>query len=251
MGYTTHVRSNYRNGYRPVGRTDTFAATHLGSVGTGVSLFGPARLHGMGQQRPFPEAGGYRLHGMGTDDGGPWGRTGLRGTPRKRGPVRSLQGLGAMVPDQTVLNYVGTWTIPIEFSNPSASDIVNVVTAALENDGIEVRSSSNTAGYLSSTFTANLQLQVNNGMGFSDPNDVISIVRHEVFVATGSFPTSDSIPTMQTPGAAGPVATGQPSPALGPGAAPLNFTAWIEQNAAMIGIGVAALVLLPMVLGRR
>jgi hypothetical protein len=94
-----------------------------------------------------------------------------------------------------------------------------------------------------------LQVQVNNGMGFSDPNDVISIIRHEVFVATGSFPTADSIPTVQTPGAAGPVATGQPMPA---GAAPaINFTAWIEQNAAMIGIGAAALVLLPMLLGRR
>jgi hypothetical protein len=234
MGYTTNVRSAYRNGYRPVGRTDAYAATHLGSIGTGVAVFGPARLHGMGQHRPFPPAGGYTLEGI----------------PRHRGAMR-LSGLGAVVPDQSILNYVGTWTIPIEFSNPSASDIVTAVTAALENDGIEVRSSSNTAGYLSSTFTVNLQLQVNNGMGFSDPNDVISIVRHEVYVATGSFPTSDTIPTVQTPGAAAPVATGQPAPALGPASTPLNFTAWIEQNATLIGFGAAALVLLPMFIGRR
>jgi hypothetical protein len=231
MGYTANVRSVYRNGYRPVGRTDAYAATHLGSVG---AVFQPERLHGMGQHRPFPPAGGYSLEGI----------------PRHRGAMR-LSGLGAMVPDQSILNYVGTWTIPIEFSNPSASDIVTAVTAALENDGLEVRSASNTAGYLSSTFTATLQIQVNNGMGFSDPNDVISIIRHEVYVATGSFPTSDTIPTVQTPGAAGPVATGQPAPALGPAATPINFTAWLEQNATIIGVGAAALMLLPMFIGRR
>jgi hypothetical protein len=242
MGYTVNVRSIYRNGYRPVGRTDAFAATHLGSIGTGVALFGPARLHGMGQHRPFPEAGGYTLHGV----------------PRIRSPKRAssgsaahgtLSGLGALVPDQSILNYVGTWPIPIAFSNPSSQDILNAVVAALENDGLEVRNSSATSGYLASTFTATLQLQVNNGMGFADPNDVISVVRHEVFVATGSFPAADSIPTMQTPGAAGPVATGQPA---GPGAAAaIDWSAWLQQNIMLVGAGAAALMVLPMILGRR
>ncbi len=242
MGYTVHVRSDYRNGYRPVGRTDAFAATHLGGLGTGVSLFGPARLHGLGQHRPFPPAGGYALEGV----------------PRVRSPKRAtsgrasqgtLAGLGALVPDQSILNYVGTWPIPIAFSNPSSQDILNAVTAALENDGLEVRNSSATSGYLSSTFTATLQLQVNNGMGFTDPNDVISIVRHEVYVATGSFPAADSIPTMQTPGAAGPVATGQPA---GPGVAAATYgSPWLQQNIMLVGAGAAALVVLPMILGRR
>jgi hypothetical protein len=250
MGYTTNVRSVYRNGYRPVGRTDTFASTHLGSVGTGVQIFGPARLHGLGQHRPFTDSGGYMLHGMGTDKGGPWG--GMHGVARRRGSMRSpnLSGLGAMVPDQSILNYVGTWTVPATFED--AASVMTAVVSALEQDGLEVRSSSTSGSMFSAQFTANLQIQVNNGMGFSDPNDVISIVRHEVYVATGSMPVADSIPTVQTPGAAAAVSTGQPVPVATAGSAnPINFTAWLEQNAEMIGIGAAALVLLPMFLGRR
>src|SRR5271170_71832 len=246
MGYTANVRSVYRNGYRPVGRTDTFAATHLGSVGTGVALFGPERLSGMGQHRPFPEAGGYMLHGPGV-----WGPA-----PRVKEKSGGLAGLGAIVPDQSVVNYQGTWQSDLI---TSSQNILLAVTAALTQDGFAVRNSqistSGIAGALGveESYGVTLQLQVNNGMGFGDPNDIISIISHEVFVASGYMPLAGSIPTVQAPGAAGAVATGQPTVT---GAPPLpgmatDFTSWIEQNAMMIGIGAAALVLLPMFLGRR
>jgi len=166
-----------------------------------------------------------------------------------------MAGLGAIVPDQSVVNYQGTWQSDLI---TSSQNILLAVTAALANDGFEVRNSqistSGIAGYLGveESYGVTLQLQVNNGMGFGDPNDIISIINHEVYVASGYMPLAGSIPTVQSPGAAGAVATGQPSVAGAP-AIPgsLDLTSWLEQNAMFIGIGAAALVLLPMFLGKR
>jgi hypothetical protein len=133
------------------------------------------------------------------------------------------------------------------------------VAQALGADGFAVRNSqlstSGIASYvgLEDTFQVTLQLQVNNGQGFADPNDIISVIRHEVYVASGYFPLADAIPTMQTPdptqpgGLAAAVGTGQPTIA---GAPPppgtsTSITAWLEQNAMWVGLGLAALVLGP------
>ncbi len=263
MSYVTYTKSLQRQGWRPMGETSPFAATHLGSV-----PFRPATLHGnqsvfppgvhayAGQHsdRPFSFAGGNVLHSGWRSDG--------RHNPRRGG--RGLGMMGAMVPNASVVTYQGTWSNTSQNDDPNS--ILQAVLAALTVDGFSIRTSSLGGGssipgvtvaedwlFTQMPFTVTIQLQVNNGQGFSDPNDIISIVRHEVYVATGQFPSADSIPTMQTPdptqpgGLAAPVGTGQPTVAGAPpppGSAS-TFTAWLEQNAMWIGLGLAAVVLGP------
>lgn len=121
----------------------------------------------------------------------------------------------SQVLDQAIIQYQGIWT-PTEMMG--ANDIVQAVQTALAKDGFAVRNFSSSAGFTQNTwpFTLNLSgfnvtltLQVMNGLGFSDPNDIISIVRHEVFVASGQFPAADSIPTVQNPSSIA-TSTGQP-----------------------------------------
>jgi hypothetical protein len=56
-----------------------------------------------------------------------------------------------------------------------------------------------------------LVLQVQNGLGFGNENDIITLIRHEVYNATGEYPTADTIPLIQVPGS-GPARTDQPNP---------------------------------------
>lgn len=111
-----------------------------------------------------------------------------------------------MIADQALVTYQGTWT-PTQALG--SNDIVSSVNTALSKDGLAVRDFSSDAGFSQNTFpfTLNLtpfhvtlKLQVQNGLGFSSPDDIISIVRHEVFTVTGIFPVSDTVPTVQNPG---------------------------------------------------
>jgi len=154
------------------------------------------------------------------------------------------------------VTYRGQWTTT---TSKDAPRLIDAVTAALQQDGLSVRSVQTDAGFLAKstivgfaeaglTFNVTLQLQVSNGMGFGDPNDIISIVRHEVYAASGIFPVADSVPQVQMPrGDGGGDSTGQPP---GPGA-PQDWSQWLQDNASWIALGVGAVVLLPMLLGRR
>jgi len=219
MGRVQYDHSLYRTGYRPYGMTNPQAA----AAGLSGTPFGPARLHGY----PFTRRGGA-----------------------------TLQGLGAMVPDQSIVTYTGRWT-PTYFM--AANDIINAVSAALAKDGINVRNISTDAGWGDTSivgmtiqptpFNVTLQLQVANGQGYGDPNDIASIVNHEVYVASGSMPVASSIPSVQAPGGS-PTGTGQP---FGPGAGtpPIgntDLTTWLESNALWIALGIGAAVLLPKIL---
>src|SRR5208282_3055372 len=104
MSYGTYNESLYRNGWRPMGETSPFAATHLGSTpfrseflhGMGVATFQPGQhqaYRGQHSRAPFSHAGGFVLH------------QGLGAGPRVR--RRGMGGLGAMVPDQSVVTYQG------------------------------------------------------------------------------------------------------------------------------------------------
>lgn len=266
MSYVVYTPSLYRNGYRPLGETNPFSATHLGSTPFRPDFLhgfpaGPHVFHGQHSGHPFPASGGYVLH-TGLDRDRPGARLGSSPRVRRRG----MGALGDMVPDQSVLTYQGTWQNTL---TQTAQVVLQKVIAALTQDGFNVRNSSlsplsSVANFLDLqntavlglaeqiTFNVTLQLQVNNGQGFSDPNDIISIVRHEVYVATGAFPSADSIPTVQTPGAAAPVATGQP-PVTGAPPAPgltTDWTTWLEQNGSWIALGLGALVLLPALMKR-
>jgi len=164
--------------------------------------------------------------------------------------------LGDMVPDQSVITYQGTWQ---NTATQTAAAVLQAVTAALTQDGFQVRNSSSDAGIWGSTallgfaeeitFHVTLQLQVANGQGFADPNDIISVIRHEVYVATGQFPSADSIPSVQVPGSTAPTPTGQPNVAGAPPPPSTSLTDWLNQNASWLALGVGAVVLLPMLMG--
>jgi hypothetical protein len=255
VSYIAYTQSLQRNGYRPLGETNPFGATHLGRTPFDPMFLrgfpsGRHPYHGQHSASIFSYAGGRVLH------------QGLSGPNLVR--RRGMGALGDMVPDQSVVTYQGTWQ---NTATQTANAVLQAVSAALTQDGFAVRNAtlvplSGIANALNLqqtsvlglaeelTFNVTLQLQVNNGQGFADPNDIISIVRHEVYVATGQFPSADSIPTVQTPGATAPTPTGQPNVA---GAPPppgqTDWSAWFEQNAPWIALGVGALVLIPIAMG--
>lgn len=222
MPSVAYDRSLYRTGFRP-GFTDAFAATRLSGI------FSPQRLHGM-DGSVFTREGGWSLHG-----------------------------LGAIVPDQAVVNYQGVWPL----GGKAAADLLSQVAGALGQDGLTVRNMSSDAGFLANspnvpfvqqlTFKVQLQIQVTNGQGYGDPNDIISVIRHEVYAATGQFPISDSIPSFQVPPtqnqAGGTVPTGQPDANTQPGMT-TDWGTWLQNNAVLIGAGIVAVMVLPKVLGR-
>jgi hypothetical protein len=228
MGRVAYNHSLYRTGYRPYGKSNAFAAAQ-GLSGTSMpqGVFGPWRLSGdLGQSPPFTRSGGYKLHG-----------------------------LAGIVPDQSIVTYTGTWT-PTYFMG--ANDIITAVSAALAKDGLNVKHVDTTAGFLDTTivgmtiqptpFNVTLQIQVANGQGYGDPNDIVSIVNHEVYVATGAMPVGSSMPIVQAPGGA-PTPTGQPmGPGAGvPGALP-DLGTWFQQNIGWIALGIGAALVLPRIL---
>jgi hypothetical protein len=219
MGYVDYNESLYRTGFRPMGETDPFGASH-GLHG----IFGPERLHGV-----FNPSGGQRLHGLGD--------------------------LGDIVPDQSIVVYTGTWR---PHGTQGATDVIGQASALLAQEGLAVRSASSSAYrfLVNNTFNVKLTIQVANGMGYGDPSDIASIVDNAAYVATGSMPLASSISSVQVPGGSPPVPTGQPEiPDTGSGsgqqpAQPIDFTTWLEANAMWIGLGIAGLVVLPRLLNR-
>jgi hypothetical protein len=232
MGYVDYNLSLYRQGFRPYGENDTFAATMLNGVSTPAGPFGPWRLSGMGQNQPFTPTGGWKLHGLG----------------------RAVLGfLGDMVPDQSVVTYTGTW---VPHGTQGATEVLTQVSAILAGEGLAVRSVSSSAYrfLVNNTVNVKLTIQVANGMGYGAPADIASIVDNAAYQVTGAMPLASSISSVQVPGGAPPVATGQPEiPNTGSGSGaqppqPVDFTTWIEQNALWLALGIGALVVLPKVL---
>jgi len=169
MAYTTNRRGIYRTGFRPAaGSTNPFAAAQLSGVPARriASPFGPAVLH-LGQSHPFTASGGYGLHG-----------------------------LGDIIPNQSVVTYLGTWSPGVL---GSAETAIGTVLSALTQDGFAIRDVSSAAAAGAGPFKVTLQLQVDNGLGFSDASDIIAIIQQEVFAATGATPIADSIPNVRLP----------------------------------------------------
>jgi hypothetical protein len=243
MSYVNYNQSLYRTGFRPYGTTNPRAAaamlsgypSDLGQMDLGQThVFGPWRLHGLGQSHPFTERGGWTLHGLGQ----------------------------SMIPDGTIVTYVGTWNSAYNtgggISQPGyAQAISDGVVAALNQDGqLKVLSSPHdlSSGIVGAAkaivgygepFTETLILQVTNGMGFGSVNDIISIVRHYVYTVSGQFPTSDAITGVHHPGDPSTPASLAPTPA-----GPVDLTTWFETNAWWIGLALAGVILGPSLLRR-
>jgi hypothetical protein len=213
MSYVTYNKSMYRTGLRPIGETDPFAASQLS--GLGRTPFDPEIL--LGQTHPFTRAGGYGLHG-----------------------------LGDIVPNGSIVQYTGTWATDIS-TTPGA--VLAQVVSALRSDGFNVLASSESGGLMgelfTGSFTATIQLQVSNGMGFSQPADIAAIVDHEAYVASGVMPSGSGASVVSLPGST--------PGALPPGALPAGATdwsAWFQQNASWIGLGILGIFIVPKVLER-
>jgi hypothetical protein len=234
MGYTVYDRSLYRTGFRPYRRTNTAAA----ASGMGSTPFAPEHLHGY----PFTPRGGSHLHG-----------------------------LGSIVPDQSIVIYQGRWQTTYHTWSPM--DVVRAVESALPGDGLTVRNEAVSAGTAAKMglanipFSVTLTIQVSNGMGYGDPNDILSIINHEVYAATGYMPLAGSITSVQVPG--GSIApTGQPeissapdpncaagmpygvdgSACPGPPGSPQDLTTWLEGNVWWLALLAAGVFVLPRVL---
>lgn len=197
--------------------------------------FSPWRLHGMGQNPPFTERGGYTLHG-------------LAGS--------FLGALGDVVPDQSIVTYTGTW---VPHGTQGATQIIGSVSSILSGEGLAVRSVSSSPYrfLLNNTVNVKLSIQVANGMGYNKPSDIASVVDNAAWQVTGTLPLASSISSVQVPGGAAPTPTGQPEiPDTGSGSGaqpdqpqqPQDLTTWFEQNAVWIGLGVVGLVLIPRLL---
>jgi len=219
MAYVTHRQGLYRTGFRDYGHTNPFAATQLNGMsvdeavmhGLGRTPFDPEVLHErLGQHHPFPPSGG-------------WG----------------LRGLGDIVPNGSIVTYTGQWNIPTALITLSPSELLAAVTNALSRDGLHVISSSQDSGLLGmvmlvmleGSFTATLQIQVSNGMGFGQPSDIASIVDHEVFAASGAMPQGSGVSVTSIPGST----PGVPQPGTP------DITTWLEQNAVWFGLGLVGL----------
>jgi len=118
-----------------------------------------------------------------------------------------------LIPDGAIATYVGTWPHG-DFT--SADNTVSQVLSKLQTSGIASVSNPKIDANLTTTiggpFSVTLQLEVENGLGFSSNDNLISIVRHWVYVVTGDYPSSDSIPYIQMPHSSGggTITTGQP-----------------------------------------
>lgn len=127
------------------------------------------------------------------------------------------------IPDGTILTYTGTWQ---PTNTMGASNVISSVSSDLTGAGLPIRSSSNDAGVLQnsevpfvldlSPFHVTLTIQVQNGLGFSQIGDVVSIIRHWVYSETGQFPITDTVPTIVLPNTGGAIVpTGQPDAQTG------------------------------------
>lgn len=266
MGYVDYDLSLYRQGYRPYGETDPFAATMLSGVKppSRGNVFGPARLRGLGQNQPFTESGGYKLHGL-------------------AGLAASFLG-AAGIPNGSVLTYSGTWQTVFNtgagISQPTdPQSIVNAVVDAINADGqltvIQAPTSLSSSfsavihGLIgnSGSFPVTLGVQVTNGQGFASVNDIISIIHHYVYTVLGGVVPLQSItgsitqvnvpagdvtsnaPNLQAAGLLNPAGIALPpgSPTLAPPGQPQTFTQWLAANGSLLaiaGLGVAAILVM-------
>jgi hypothetical protein len=149
----------------------------------------------------------------------------------------------------SVLNYGATvdshwWT--------SQASVISGISGILASSGINLTQQATGTASGSGNFVLTLQLQI-SGAGFARDQDVKSIVDHAIYVQTGHLPLNSAIELVSTPSFAtgaipmsAQIGTGAGAGSGAPGSSqPTTFTAWLEQNAMWLGIGVLAVAVLP------
>lgn len=146
----------------------------------------------------------------------------------------------------------------------NANDLLHDVTAGLQKDGIVVSDSSNDATFLqqhslpffgagTDPFHVTLSLTINNGVGFGSEQDVMSLVDHEVYVASGKLPVSSVIVTVTNPNNVA-VQTGTPQQSTPPNSPSLwdsIKSLFSDSKILIVGIGVGLVVSVLMISAPR
>jgi hypothetical protein len=165
-----------------------------------------------------------------------------------------------MIPNGSIVTYRGHW--PYSVALWSAANYVGEVGSGILTSGLAVRTSHFSGslifqGVPFEGLDVELEIEVQNGVGFATPQDIISIIRHWVYVVGGEFPSSDTMPIVQTPGGR-PSSTGQPSGGTSSGVKPsvctakdvfnglCNVTDWLDSltTSGLFSIGLVAIGLL-------
>lgn len=164
-------------------------------------------------------------------------------------PGGQVQLAGA--PTGSQLLYSATWQIPSAhaFTTPAQilASVLQVLKGSASIIGFQVVNASQSGGLTTvSNFGVQIQLFV-SGPGFAQPNDAGSYVDHAYNQVTGLMPVVSSTVVTQLPAgvAAAPAPTGT-SPF--PSSAGSQLASWFENNAIWIGLGIAAIVVLPKLL---
>jgi len=234
MSYVVYNKSMIRTGFRP--KTNPYGAAHGLN---GLPSRGATPRHFPGY--PFTARGAWKLSGMG-------------------------QGSPAGAPTGSVISYTGQWNTGANNAQQSMApnDILNAVVQLVNGQGLNVAKSATQYGAsvalfgaFGMTFTATLTLQV-TGPGFAQASDAASIVNNAVYQVTGQMPSASTAQVTGVP--IGGAAPSGASNALDPDCLagmstdtngnPCNqsLTQWFEQNAVWIGLGLAAVIVLPKLL---
>lgn len=132
----------------------------------------------------------------------------------------------AAIPPKSLVTYQGEWPCCVKGTPPL--DFAAIATR-LVRAGLPIRNHSLDWSLFRANYDVSMQLQVENGLGYGDVNDIIAIVRHMVFAEENRFPLSDNIVLVQTPGGT-PQPTGQPGTGAPPGAPREGCIAGTAQN---------------------
>lgn len=143
---------------------------------------------------------------------------------------------GPQVPAGTILTYKGVWPVTLLLLS---GDIINKVAQRLAADGLPVRTQTNDQSIIGALGSQpfGVTLQIESLGSYARLQDVISIIRHEVYEVTGQFPQSDSMVSVQLPGSQQTLYTNQPGTAPGG----TDWNSWVQDNAGILGVGAAAI----------
>jgi len=151
------------------------------------------------------------------------------------------------IPDRSVVTYTGHWPNPglLDSLLNSADEYIAGVKKILTGRGLIVLRSRTKSSLLGGIpfagIDVELQIEVRNGFGFTDPDQIVKLIDDAVEQFGGERPTSGSIVIVQKPGAR-PVETGQPRTEIGGEGGGAGFLEGLTTKAALavgfIGLGI-------------
>lgn len=142
------------------------------------------------------------------------------------------------VPSGSTLVYTATWTLGFGDLTVTPNNVIQALASGLPSYGMSVKASQATSG---GPITYGIQVTVQDTIGHALLSDAQSVLDGIVQSATGNNKTSSNLSLVAAAGAALP-----PGSIVAPPAT--TATQWLESNAVYIGLGLAALILIPTLL---